>query len=55
MSGQFGLTLGTAYFNDCLSVWEPLIEPVQVKPQDLDSKYEPWGVSVSIQQRKPVR
>ena len=54
MSGDFVVTLGMAYFNDALSVWEPLVEPVEVDSTDIESKYEPWKLVVRIQQRKPV-
>jgi len=48
------LTLGAAYFNDLLSVWEPLIEPNEVDPTDVEPKYEPWKLEAKLQQRKPV-
>ncbi|XP_076814167.1 intermembrane lipid transfer protein VPS13A-like isoform X3 [Clavelina lepadiformis] len=55
MSGDFVVTLGMAYFNDALSVWEPLVEPVEVDSTDIESKYEPWKLVVRIQQRKPAK
>lgn len=53
MSGDFTVTLGTAYFNDMLSVWEPLIEPVEVDADVLKVKYEPWRLDAHIQQTTP--
>nr|CAB3267621.1 vacuolar protein sorting-associated protein 13A-like [Phallusia mammillata] len=50
LNGDFTVTLGTAYFNDMLSVWEPLIEPVEVDADGLKVKYEPWKLQAHIQQ-----
>lgn len=54
MSGEVELTLGVAYFNDVHSVWEPLIEPIEVDPTALKPKYEPWKLTTRLQQSKKV-
>nr|XP_039248521.1 vacuolar protein sorting-associated protein 13C-like isoform X1 [Styela clava] len=50
MEGNFKLALGVVYFNESLSVWEPLVEPVESNPGGFDSKYELWMVEANIQQ-----
>nr|XP_018672980.1 vacuolar protein sorting-associated protein 13C-like [Ciona intestinalis] len=51
MSGDCTLTMVAAYFNDNLSVWEPLVEPVEKNPGTLEAKYEPWKVRARLQQK----
>ena len=54
MNGEIELTLGVAYFNDLHSVWEPLIEPVEIDPTVLEPKYELWRLMTRLQQTKKV-
>ena len=54
MKGELELTLGSAYFNDFHSVWEPLIEPNEVDAEALKPRYKPWNLVAKLQQRKPV-
>uniref|UniRef100_H2ZR31 Uncharacterized protein n=1 Tax=Ciona savignyi TaxID=51511 RepID=H2ZR31_CIOSA len=51
MSGECRLTMGAAYFNDAMSVWEPLLEPVEVNPGTLDATYQPWELTMRLQQK----
>lgn len=41
---QSELKLELAYFNEKLSVWEPLIEPVMEK----ENIYQPWELQVKV-------
>lgn len=50
LEGKFQLSLGVVYFNESLSVWEPLVEPVEMKPGELDSSYDLWTVEAEIKQ-----
>lgn len=53
MDGNIKLALGVVYFNESLSVWEPLVEPVETDPGNLDSTHELWMVEAIIQQSQP--
>lgn len=50
MNGKFNLSLGVIYFNESLSVWEPLVEPVEQNPGELHSEHKLWKVVAEIQQ-----
>ena len=38
------VTIDVSYYNDELSVWEPLVEPVMVH----EDQYRPWNISLKV-------
>lgn len=54
ISIQSSLSLGMAYYNSIMAVWEPLIEPNErEKPNGL-TEYQPWELNFSLKIEKPV-
>lgn len=54
ISIQSSLSLGMAYYNSIMAVWEPLIEPNErEKPNGL-TEYHPWELNFSLKIEKPV-
>lgn len=46
------MTLGMAYYNSSLAVWEPLIEPNEREKANGLSEYGPWELNFSLKIEK---
>lgn len=54
ISIESSLSLGTAFYNSTLAVWEPLIEPNEREKSNGLTEYEPWELNFSLKIEKPV-
>lgn len=48
------MSLGMAYYNSTMAVWEPLIEPNERERSDGLTEYHPWQLNFNLKIEKPV-
>lgn len=46
------MTLGMAYYNSSMAVWEPIIEPNEREKSNGLSEYGPWELNFSLKIEK---
>lgn len=54
ISIESSLSLGMAYYNSIMAVWEPLIEPNEREKFNGLTEYHPWELNFSLKIEKPV-
>lgn len=54
LSIDSSMTLGMAYYNSTMAVWEPLIEPNEREKSNGVKEYQPWELNFNLKIEKPV-